>query len=104
MLRIRFFRVGKKKQAFFKLVVTDKRNPPQGGRSLEEVGFYNPLTKEKNIREERVKYWLGKGAQPSETVHNFLVREGVIKAKKKPVDKRKKEEEKKEDLKESSKN
>ncbi len=85
MLVIRFLRRGKKNQPFFRIVVTDKRNPPQGGRFLEILGFYNPLTKEKKVKTERVKYWLSVGAQPSDTVYNLLISEGVIKGKKLPV-------------------
>lgn len=95
MLRIRFFRTGKKHQPFFRIVVTDKRNPPQGGRFLEVVGFFNPFTKEKKLRPERIKHWLSVGAQPSDRVHNLLVGEGIVKEKKKPVHaKTKKKEEK----------
>jgi small subunit ribosomal protein S16 len=90
MLVIRFLRKGKKNQAFFKIVVTDKKNPPRGGRFLETVGFFNPKTKEKAIKKERVEYWLGNGAQPSDTVYNLLVSEQIIKAKKKPVHKKSK--------------
>ncbi|MCK4454078.1 30S ribosomal protein S16 [Candidatus Parcubacteria bacterium] len=85
MLVIRFLRKGKKNQPFFRIVVTDKRNPPQGGRFLEILGFYNPLTKEKKVKTERVKHWLSVGAKPSDTVYNLLISEGVIKAKKLPV-------------------
>lgn len=85
MLRIRLQRKGKKNQPFFRIVVTDKRNPPRGGRSLEILGFLNPLTKEKQLKIERIIYWLGVGAQPSDRVHNLLVSEGIIKDKKKPV-------------------
>ena len=92
MLVIRFLRVGKKNQPVFKIVVTDKRNPPRGGRFAEQVGFYNPLTKEKNLKGERIKYWLSVGAQPSDTVHNLLVSEKIIIGKKIPVHKIKKRE------------
>lgn len=85
MLKIRLQRTGKKNQPFFRIVVTEKKNPPRGGRSLEMLGFLNPRTKEKQIKAERVKYWLSVGAQPSDRVHNLLVKEGVIKADKKPV-------------------
>lgn len=94
MLRIRFFRVGKKKQASFKIVVTDKRNPPKGGRFVEEVGFWNPMTKEKILKAERIKYWLSKGAKPSNTVYNLLLKEKILEGKKIPVHKKKKEKEK----------
>lgn len=82
MLVIRFFRVGKKKQPSFKIVVTDSRRPPKAGRFVEEVGFYNPMTKEKVLRQERVKHWLDKGAQPSATVHNLLISSKILEGKK----------------------
>ena len=75
MLVIRLFRVGKKNQPSFKIVVTDKRKPPRAGRFVEGVGFYNPLTKEKVLKAERIKYWLSVGAKPSATVYNLLVTE-----------------------------
>jgi len=96
MLVIRFLRIGRKNQPFFRIVVTDKKNPPQGGRFLEILGFFNPLTKERKLKAERIKYWLSVGAKPSDTVHNLLVSEGIIKAQKIPVHKKpKKKEEKK---------
>jgi len=82
MLVIRLFRVGKKNQPSFKVVVTDKRRPPRAGRFVEEVGFYNPLTKEKILRGERIKYWLSVGAKPSDTVYNLLIKEKIIEGKK----------------------
>lgn len=82
MLSIRFFRTGKKNQPFFKVVVCDRRNAARGGRFLEVLGFYNPKTKEKQIKKERVEYWLGCGAKASATVHNLLVKEGTIKGAK----------------------
>ncbi len=90
MLCIRFLRTGKKNQPFFRIVVTDKKNPPRGGRFLEIVGFFNPFTKEKRLKAERIKYWLSVGAQPSDRVHNMLVQEGIIKEKKKSVHAKKK--------------
>ena len=93
MLSIRLFRTGKKNQAFFKIVVTDKRRPPKGGRFVEEVGFLNPLTKEKRLKKERIKYWLSAGAKPSDTVHNLLIKEKILEDKKIPVHKKKKKEE-----------
>lgn len=91
MLVIRFFRVGKKNQPAFKIVVTDKRNPPRGGRFVEEVGFWNPITKEKILKKERIKYWISVGAKPSDSVFNLLVLEKVIEGKKLPVHKKPKE-------------
>lgn len=83
MITIRLLRIGKKKQPTYKIVVTDKKNPPTAGRFIDEVGFYNPLTKEKSIKGEKIRYWISKGATVSDTVHNLLVSEGVVKGKKK---------------------
>jgi len=93
MLIIRLFRIGKKNQPSFKIVVTDKKNPSRGGRFVEEVGFYNPLSKEKVLRKERVQYWLGQGVKPSPTVHNLLVKEGILTGKKIPKHKKSKKKE-----------
>jgi len=92
MLVIRLFRAGKKNQPSFKIVVTDKRRPPRAGRFVEEVGFWNPLTKEKVLRAERIKYWMSQGAKPSDTVYNLLIKEKIIEGKKAPVHKRPKKE------------
>jgi small subunit ribosomal protein S16 len=94
MLKIRFKRVGKKNQPAFKIVVVESWRAPTSGKFVEEVGFYNPLTKEKILRKERIEYWLKCGAKPSETVHNLLVEEGIIKGEKIPKHKVKKEEKK----------
>ena len=90
MLTIRLFRVGKKNQPSFKIVVTDKKNPPKSGRFVEEVGFYNTRTKEKVLRQERIKYWLSVGAQPSPTIRNLFIAEKIIEDKKIPVHKKSK--------------
>jgi small subunit ribosomal protein S16 len=85
MLVIRFFRVGRKNQPAFKIVVTDKSRPPRSGRFVEEVGFYDPLTKERVLKTERLKYWLAQGAKASDTLHNLLVKEKIIDSAKKPI-------------------
>jgi len=48
---------------------------------VEVLGFLNPLTKEKQLKTERIKYWLSVGAQPSDTIHNLLVSEKIIEGK-----------------------
>ena len=70
---IRLSRVGKKKQPSYRVVVIEKTRP-RNGRFVEVVGTYNPLKKPAVIQlnAERVKYWLGCGAQPSDTVRSFL--------------------------------
>jgi len=91
MLVIRLFRVGKKNQPSFKIVVTDKRKPPRAGRYIEEVGFWNPVTKEKVLKKDRILYWISVGAKPSPTVFNLLVSEKIIAGKKIDVHKKGKE-------------
>lgn len=90
MLVIRLFRVGKNNQPFFKIVITDKRKSSTAGRFVEEVGCFNPLKKEKILKQERIKYWLSVGAKPSPTVFNLLVSEKIIEGKKIDVHKKKK--------------
>jgi len=91
MLVIRFFRTGKSNQTSFKIVVTDKRKSSTRGRSVEQVGFYNPRTKEKILKQDRIKYWLSVGAKPSPTVHNLLISEKIIEGKKIDVHKKAKQ-------------
>ncbi|HMD31284.1 MAG TPA: 30S ribosomal protein S16 [Candidatus Acidoferrales bacterium] len=78
MLSIRLSRIGKKKQPFYRVVVIDKRRP-RDGRFVEIVGTYNPLKDppEVHLEAERVKYWLGHGAQPSDTVRSFIRRQKI---------------------------
>lgn len=103
MLRIRFFRTGKKNQPFFRIVVTDRRHPPRGGRFLEILGFFNPLTKERKLKKERIKHWISLGAQPSDSVYNLLIEEKVLEGEKVPVHKKKKKEKKEKPKKEKPK-
>ena len=93
MLVIRFLRVGKKNQPSFKIVVVDKRKSSKSGSFLEEVGFYNPLTKEKVLKGDRIKYWISVGVQPSPTVYNLLIKEKILEGKKIPVHKKPKKKE-----------
>ena len=81
-LSIRLARGGRKKRPFYRIVVADKRMP-RDGRYIEKLGTYNPLLNDDNenrvtLVEERVKYWLGEGAQPSERVAKFLGKAGFI--------------------------
>lgn len=79
MLAIRLQRRGKKKQPFYRLVVCQKTSPPQG-KFIEILGNYNPRSKDKKIiiKEERVKYWIGNGAQLSDTANNLLSKIGFL--------------------------
>jgi small subunit ribosomal protein S16 len=73
VLMIRLARIGKKKKAFYRVVVIEKTRP-RNGRVVENVGTYDPLKKpaEVKLNAERVKHWLGLGAQPSDTVRSFI--------------------------------
>lgn len=82
MLTIRLTRKGKKNQPFFRVVVIDKRKSAKGGRPSEILGFVDPLTKKKSLKKDRILYWISVGAKPSATVHNLLVNEKIIDAKK----------------------
>lgn len=81
MLIIRFQRVGKRNQSLFRIVLTEKTAPPKG-KYIEKLGFHNPIEKETILDKERILYWLGKGAKPSDTVWNLLIKKGIIKDKK----------------------
>ncbi len=72
-MMIRLSRIGKKKQPAYRVVVIEKTRP-RDGRFVEIVGTYDPLKKPAAVKldAERIKYWLGCGAQPSETVRSFL--------------------------------
>lgn len=82
MLTIRLTRKGKKNQPFFRVVLVDKRQSSKSGKAIENLGFVDPLTKKKNFKKDRILYWISKGAKPSETIHNWLVSEKIIDAKK----------------------
>ena len=73
MLMIRLSRIGKKKHPFYRVVVTEKTRP-RNGRFVEIVGTYDPQKKPAlvELQNERVQYWLSKGAQPSDTVRSLL--------------------------------
>jgi small subunit ribosomal protein S16 len=79
MVRIRLRRIGLKGQPSYRLVVADKESP-RDGRFLEVVGFYNPRTEPPTLEvdEARVYEWLGKGAQPSQSVMQLFKTAGVL--------------------------
>jgi small subunit ribosomal protein S16 len=81
MLIIRFSRVGKKNYAQYKLVLAEKTYPIQG-KFIEHLGSYDPHQKKAKLNKGRINYWIEKGAQCSDSVHNLLVREEVIKGEK----------------------
>ena len=74
-VKIRMKRIGTKNTPVFRIVVADGRSP-RDGRFIEELGTYQPLKKGDNytLDLDRAKYWVSKGAQPSETVASFIKR------------------------------
>ena len=81
-LKIRLSRGGAKKRPFYRVVVADSRMP-RDGRFLEKLGTYNPLLAKDSeervkMNMERVQYWLGQGAQPTDRVARFLEAAGVL--------------------------
>jgi small subunit ribosomal protein S16 len=76
-VRIRMKRVGTTNAPYFRIVVADSRSP-RDGKFIEEIGTYQPRKKGENYKMdlERAKYWISKGAQPSETVASFLKKLG----------------------------
>lgn len=96
MLKIRLQRIGRKNDPAFRAVLTDSKNSTKSGKFLEILGTYDPKASVKNLNADRIKYWIGQGAQCSDTMHNFLVEDQVIAGKKinvlpkkKPTQKRK---------------
>ena len=71
MVRIRLSRRGKKNAPFYRIVVTDKRNR-RDGAPIEEIGTYNPKTKELKIDKLKAEAWIKKGAMPTETITTLL--------------------------------
>jgi len=77
-VRIRLKRLGAKKRPFYRVVVADQRSP-RDGRFIENIGRYQPLDDPSviEIDEERALYWLGVGAQPSNTVKVLMTKVGI---------------------------
>jgi small subunit ribosomal protein S16 len=82
MLKIRLKRVGRKNDPSFRVVLLDSKKGPQTGKINEILGFYDPRKDVKELKGDRIKEWMAKGAQVSDTVHNLLVSEKIIEGKK----------------------
>ena len=78
MVKIRLKRLGAKKAPFYRVVVSESRNA-RGGKSIANIGYYNPMTEPAEIKidVEAAKDWIAKGAQPSETVKKLLTIAGL---------------------------
>lgn len=84
MLTIRLQRTGRKHEPTFRLVLTESKNGPKSGKYKEVLGWFDSRidNKVEQVNADKIKYWIGKGATTSETVHNFLVDKKVISGKK----------------------
>lgn len=82
VLTIRLTRVGKKKDASFRVIVVDSKRKVKPGNYLEMLGSYDPRVDRVELKAERIKHWLSHGAKTSDTVHNLLISQKVIEGKK----------------------
>ena len=86
-VKIRFKRMGSKKNPFYRVVVADSR-APRDGKFIEELGYYNPKTKEMKLNKESALAWISKGAQPTDTVKYLITNcneDGTLNYKKSEV-------------------
>lgn len=77
MLKLRLKRLGKKRSPFYRLVImenTFRRN----GRPIDEVGYYNPMTKQCKFDVEKIQKWLRYGVKPTETVYYLLKKADIV--------------------------
>ena len=85
MIKIRLKRMGRRHRPFYRVAVMETRNP-RDGKVIEEVGYYDPISTEKDkqvqLKEDRIRYWLEQGAQTSETVGDLLRKRGIALKKK----------------------
>ena len=75
MVRIRLTRLGAKKRPFYRVIATDSRSP-RDGRFIEQLGYYDPMKDPSDLKLDlgRVDYWVGMGAQPSDTCKRLIER------------------------------
>lgn len=80
MLKIRLKRTGRRGQPHYRVVISEA-SKPRDGKTIEEIGYYNPRNNPTifEIDKERAQYWLSKGAQPTDTVAQYFVKEGLLK-------------------------
>ena len=82
MLMIRFQRIGRTNDPAFRVVLLEKERAAKTGRITEQLGSYNPRSKELVLNEARVKEWIAKGAQPTDSIRNLLIGKGILEGKK----------------------
>ena len=77
MLKLRLKRIGRKRSPSYRLVIMENRFR-RDGRPIEEVGHYNPITKQFKFESDKIKRWLGYGAKPTKTVFRLLKKADII--------------------------
>jgi small subunit ribosomal protein S16 len=82
MLMIRFQRIGRTNDPAFRIVLLEKERAAKDGNITEQLGTYNPRSKALTLDAVRVKEWIAKGAQPTDSIRNLLITKGIIEGKK----------------------
>ncbi|MGL4650971.1 MAG: 30S ribosomal protein S16 [Caldilineaceae bacterium] len=77
MVRIRLRRMGAKKNPFYRIVIADQQSP-RDGRFIEIVGTYDPKGSKIELKRERIEYWIGTGASPSDSVVRLLKNQKLL--------------------------
>jgi small subunit ribosomal protein S16 len=77
MLKLRLKKMGRKRQPSYRLVIMETHNR-RDGRAIDEVGYYNPITKESSINSEKVVKWLEDGVKPTDTVKALLKKAKIL--------------------------
>jgi len=77
MLKLRLKRIGRKRQPSYRLVIMTN-DTRRDGRPIEEVGYYNPISKQSHFESEKIIDWLKKGVKPTKTVNNLLKKSKII--------------------------
>jgi small subunit ribosomal protein S16 len=79
MLKLRLKKMGRKRQPSYRLVIMETRNR-RDGRAIDEVGYYNPITKELSFESEKIIKWLENGVKPTDTVKALLKKAKILTA------------------------
>jgi small subunit ribosomal protein S16 len=77
MLKLRLKRTGKKRSPFYRLVIMEN-SFRRDGRPIEELGYYNPMTKQYKFNTDKIKKWLSYGVKPTETVLSLLKKADIV--------------------------
>jgi len=93
MLSIKFRKEGKKHQKIMRVILVDSRKTVNSGLANEIFGWVDPVSKKVELKKERILEWISKGAQPTSSVHNLLVKQNIIEGKKVAVHKKAKKKE-----------